>query len=80
MYLTFRILAINNSRKFHGTTYIDTHETNDPLVQFIHLEDGNQRDNIYQVDLTNEELNSNEIFCRGITKTIHFPSMKIHFI
>lgn len=70
IFLSFRILAINNSRKFYGTTYINTNESNDPLVQFINLKDGSQRDDIYQVNFTNEELDSNEIFCRRTTKTI----------
>lgn len=60
-------MATNNSRKYNGTTYI---EAEDPLVQIIHLEDGVQRNDIYQIVFTPEELHSSDTFCRGITKTI----------
>lgn len=63
----YRISATNNSRKFNGTTYL---EAEDPHVQLIHLDDGNQLKAIFQIIFTPEELMLNETFCRGITKVI----------
>lgn len=65
--IVIRISATNNSRRYNGTTYW---EAEDPLVQLIHLDDGNQRDDIYQIVFTPDELHSSCTFCRGITKVI----------
>lgn len=62
-----RILATNNSRKYNGTTYL---EAEDPHVQLIHVEDGNQLDATYQIVFTPDELNSKDEFCRGITNIV----------
>lgn len=61
------ISATNNSRKFNGTTL---NEMNDPNVQRIHLDDSNQFKAVYEVNFSNNEINSNETFCKGISKTI----------
>lgn len=42
----------------------------DPHVQRIHLDDGYQRNDVYEVIFTDEELNSNATFCRGISRII----------
>lgn len=62
----FRILSDNNSRKYNGTTYI---ETNDPHVQRINLLDIPQRNGTYEVEFSDVELKSTELFCKE-TKTI----------
>lgn len=58
---------MNNSRKFNGTT---VYETDDPHVQRIDLDDGNQLHAKYQVDFSDAEINSNATFCRGISKIL----------
>lgn len=62
----FRISSDNNSRKYNGTTYI---ETNDPHVQRIKLSDIPQRNGTYEVEFTDVELKSTETFCKA-TNTI----------
>lgn len=44
--------------------------TEDPHVQRIHLEDGNQLNAIFQIVFTSDELMSKDTFCRGITKVV----------
>lgn len=73
-YLAYRISSTNNSRRFNGTTY---YEVDDPHVQRIHVEDGNQLDGVYRVKFTDDELNSLNAFCKGISDTIsgeHFTN------
>lgn len=42
----------------------------DPHVQRIDLNDGNQLKGMYQVDFSDAEVNSNETFCKGISKIL----------
>lgn len=62
-----RILSDNNSREYNGTTVIENAEI--PYVQRIDLFDG-PRIEVYEVEFTKDELQSNETFCRGISKII----------
>lgn len=62
----FRISSDNNSRKYNGTTYV---KTTDPHMQRLHLLDIPQRNGTYEVEFTDVELKSTEIFCKE-TKTI----------
>lgn len=39
-------------------------------MQQLHLYDWPQRDAIYQIEFNDSELQSNETFCKGISKTI----------
>lgn len=57
---------MNNSRKYNGTTY---RETEDPSIQRIHIED-QQEDEVDEIEFTEDELSSNDPFCRGITTPI----------
>lgn len=61
------ISATNNSRRYNGTTF---YESNDPHVQRIHLDDGSQRNDTYEINFTDEEVNSNDTFCKGISKIL----------
>lgn len=58
---------MNNSSKYNWTTYFEAENLH---VQLIHSDDDNQRDDIYQIIFTPEELDSNDTFCRGITKIV----------
>ncbi|XP_055316904.1 uncharacterized protein LOC129576220 [Sitodiplosis mosellana] len=60
------ISARNNSRKYNGTTYI---ESNDPHVQRIAASDGGFK-GLYEVNFTDDELSSTDTFCKGISKLI----------
>ncbi|XP_055301979.1 uncharacterized protein LOC129568316 [Sitodiplosis mosellana] len=55
------ISATNNSRRYNGTTF---YESNDPYVQRIHLDDGTQRNDTYEMNFTDDEINSNDTFCK----------------
>lgn len=73
-YLAYRFSSTNNSRRFNGTTF---YEVDDPHVQRIHLEDGNQLDGVYLVKFTDDELGSLNAFCKGISDIIsgeHFTN------
>lgn len=69
----FRISSDNNSRKYNGTTYI---ETNDLHVQRINLLDIPQRNGTYEVEFSDVELKSTDTFCKE-TKTIERKRNKI---
>lgn len=60
------IPSLNNSRKYNGITF---YESDDPHVQRIKLDDTNQF-GLYEINFTDDEIHSNETFCRGITKKI----------
>lgn len=66
-FVVYSISAKNNSRKFNGTTL---NEVNDPHVQRIHLKDDTQLDAVYEVNFSDNEINSNEKFFKGISKHI----------
>lgn len=62
-----RISSDNNSRKYNGTTYIEDAEI--PSVQRLNLNDGRIQ-YVYEVEFSDDELQSNETFCRGIFKLV----------
>lgn len=62
-----RISATNNLRRYNGTTF---YASNDPHVQRIHLNDGPQRNDTYEVNFTDDEIDSNDTFCKGISKIL----------
>lgn len=45
-------------------------ETKDPHVQRIHLKDDSQLDAVYEVNFSDNEINSNKTFCKSISKHI----------
>ncbi|XP_031626818.1 uncharacterized protein LOC116343071 [Contarinia nasturtii] len=64
------LLATNNSRQYNGTTDYTTNDPVDPHVQLIHVEDGVQTNGVYEVNFTDSELSTNNMFCKGISKKI----------
>lgn len=60
---------MNNSRTYNGTT---NYELRDPHVQHIQIDDngGVICHDIYQVIFTDEELQTNGTFSKGISKTV----------
>lgn len=45
-------------------------ETDNPHVQRIHLDDDPQLDAVYEVNFSDNEINSNKTFCKSISKHI----------
>ncbi|XP_055301983.1 uncharacterized protein LOC129568320 [Sitodiplosis mosellana] len=66
-FFNFIIDATNNSRKYNGTTYI---KADDPQVQHIRISDWPQRRGEYEVGFSNQELDSQSTFCKGISRTV----------
>lgn len=45
-------------------------EMNDPHIQRLYLNDWPQRDAVYEIEFTDDELQSNRTFCKGVSKLI----------
>lgn len=65
-----RVQSENDLRTYNGTTY---YEMNLPFTQRIHILDHPQLDGVFEINLTESELHSNETFCKSIS---HFISCK----
>lgn len=63
-----RISSENNSRTLSDTTQYN--EMNDPHEQRIAVVDFPHCDGVYEVNFTDNELDSNETFCKGIKTVI----------
>lgn len=62
------ISSDNNSRTLSDKTQYN--EKNDPHEQQIAVVDFPHCDGVYEVDFTDDELESNETFCKGIKTLI----------
>lgn len=69
LFLWNRILSTNNSKKHVGITEYDIKST-DPHVQVVHLAEPYRFIGVYKVKFTDNELISNETFCKGISDTV----------
>ncbi|XP_055301982.1 uncharacterized protein LOC129568319 [Sitodiplosis mosellana] len=63
----FEIRSKNNPRLYNGTTIW---EDGNPRLQKIYLKDLQIYDAKYEIELTENVLNSNATFCKGISRTV----------
>lgn len=63
----FRIKSKNNPRVYNGIT---VSEEENPVLQTIYFKDLDMYDVKYEIELTENQRNSDVTFCRGISKKI----------
>lgn len=65
-------MSLNNSNKYNGTTYLEQNSNGvlNPHIHRIRLDDGTW-DALYEVEFTDEQLQSHDQFFKGVSKSIY---------